>query len=199
MINVPKYNKEDRRTSFEILPPGVYVCKILNVEEQTSKKGQRMIKVSYDVAEGQYKDFYAKQYKDNPNEDKKWNFDASFFLTIPYDGCEGYVTTNWASFWADVEDSNNGYVFQGDEGSAVGKTFGAQLRNEQSEYNGSIYDHTKFYKSKIAQDVRDGKVSPAKDKLIETAAPAPADPSGFINVVPDAEEDLPFEKKKKNG
>ena len=61
MINVPKYNKEDRKTSFEQLPKGAYVCKILNVEEQTSKKGHSMVVVSFDIAEGEYKDFYMTQ------------------------------------------------------------------------------------------------------------------------------------------
>ena len=194
MINVPKYNKENRRKDFELLPPGVYVCKIMAIEEQTSKKGKAMVKISFDIAEGEYKDFYANQYRNSTSEDKHWNYDATFFLTIPYDGCEAYITTNWDSFWADVEDSNNGFVFQGDEGSVINKTFGAQLRNEQDEYNGNIYDHTKFYRSKIAQDVRDGKVKPAKDKLVEQAA-APADSSGFMQIVPDV-EDLPFGTKK---
>ena len=199
MINVPKYNKEDRRTgSFEQLPKGAYVCKILNVEEQTSKKGHPMVVVSFDIAEGEYKDFYMKQYKADTSEDKHWNYDAVIYLTIPYDGCDAYITKNWATFWADVEDSNNGYVFDGNEETVKGKTFGGVFRIEQTQgNNGNIYDHTRFAWSKIAQDIRDGKIGKLpNDKLVETTAPASADASGFIDVVPDAEEDLPFGKKK---
>ena len=63
MINVPKYNKKNRKSgaAFERLPKGNYVCKILNVEEVTYKNGKRGIKISFDIAEGDYKDFYIKQ------------------------------------------------------------------------------------------------------------------------------------------
>lgn len=197
MINVPKYNKENRKKTFEQLPKGAYVCKILNLEEASSKKGQNMIKISFDIAEGEHKDFYMNQYKANTSEDKKWSYDAITYLVIPYDGCDAFITRNWDTFWADVEDSNNGYVFAGDEKATVGKTFGGVFRIEQTQSDkGNIYDHTRLAYTCIAQDVRDGKTKPAKDKLVTSSsdlsnAPRTASSDGFIDL-PQGAEDYPW-------
>lgn len=195
MINVPKYNKENRRQSFEILPKGAYVCKIMDLEEVTYKNGKRGIKISFDIAEGEYKDFYAEQYRKSTSEDKHWSYDAVYYISIPFDGCEAYIQTNWDTFWADIEDSNNGFVFDGDEKKVKGKVFGGVFRIEQTEYNGNVYDHTRLAGTRVAQDVRDGKVTKLpKDKLIENASSS-VSAEDFISIEAD-EEDLPFGNKK---
>ena len=114
--------------------------------------------------------------------------DAVYYLSIPYDDCPGYVQDGWDTFWANVEDSNNGYVFNGDEKKVKGKTFGGFFRIEQTEYNGKIYDHTRLFRTCISQDVRDGKATRVpKDKLI-----APSSNEDFLSVPEDAPVDLPF-------
>lgn len=196
MINVPKYNKENRKTggNYEMLPKGNYVCKVMAVEEVKYKNGHSGVKISFDIAEGEYKDFYTKKYQEDDREDKKWSYDAVYYLGIPYDGCGLWVIDGWDTFWANIEDSNNGYVWNGDEQAIKGKVFGGCFRIEQSqnEETGQIYDHVKICGTRIAQDIRDGKVTwTPKDKLIDTtAAPAGSD---FVSV-PDnvSEMDLPF-------
>lgn len=189
-MKVPSYNKNNRKKHFEQLPRGAYVCKIKHIEEAQSKKGSNMIKVFFDIAEGEYKDFYEKQYKENTNEDKKWSYDATTYLIIPYDGCAPFITNNWDTFWANVEDSNNGYIFTGDEKSVVGKTFGGVFRTEQTEANnGNIYDHTRLAYTCVSQEVRDGKITKLpKDKLIG----AEGSPEDFTTVPADSAEDLPW-------
>lgn len=190
MINVPKYNKNNRRQSFDQLPKGAYVCKIMHLEEATSKKGNPMIKIYFDIAEGDYKDFYKKQYEADTREDKVWSYDATHYLTIPTEGCLPFITEQWDTFWANIEDSNNGFVFDGDEKKAEGKTFGGIFRIEQTEANnGNIYDHTRLAWTKIAQDIRDGKLGTMpKDKLVGTEGSA----DDFVNVPDTAAEDLPW-------
>ncbi len=192
-MKVPSYNKENRKTykEFKRLPKGNYVCKIMGIKAVKDKEGHDGIKVSFDIAEGEYADFYSNEYKENDREDKQWSFDASYWLSIPYDGCPGWMTDRWDSFWANVEDSNNGYVFTGDENTVKGKTFGGVFRIEQTEYNGRIYDHTKLYTTRIAQDVRDGKVTYSpKDKTLGSSASSGSD--DFVAVPEDAPIDLPF-------
>ena len=192
-MKVPAYNKENRKTAtgFTPLPKGNYVCKIMSIEETTYSSGKKGLKIYFDIAEGEYKDFYTKKYQESDREDKKWSFDAIYYLTIPYDGCEAYITDNWDTFWANIEDSNNGYIFTGDEQSIKNKVFGGIFRLEQTEYEGNIYDHTKLFKTRIAQDIRDGKVDwVPKDKLVEVSAPAGDD--SFIKVPEGMELDLPF-------
>lgn len=194
MIKVPTYNKENRKkpTYFSQLPKGAYVCKILHVEERESKAGNPMIVINFDVAEGEHKDFYKKQYEANENEDKHWSYDAMFYLSVPYEGCKPFITEQWDTFWANIEDSNNGYVFDGNEKKIVGKTFGGVFRLEQTESNnGNIYDHTRLAYTTISQDVRDGKVTKLpKDKLVGNE---PLNSDDFINAGTDsAMEDLPW-------
>lgn len=190
MIKVPAYNKNNRRQSFDQLPKGAYVCKIMHLEEATSKKGNPMIKIYFDIAEGDNKDFYKKQYEADAREDKVWSYDATYYLNIPTEGCLPFITEQWDTFWANIEDSNNGFVFDGDEKKAEGKTFGGVFRIEQTEAdNGNIYDHTRLAWTKVAQDIRDGKIGKApKDKLVGTEGSA----DDFMNVPETTAEDLPW-------
>lgn len=193
-MKVPTYNKENRKDvgSFEQLPKGNYVCKIMSVAEHTSKAGKAMIKIAFDIAEGDYKDFYLKKFEADKKEDKKWPADAVYYMTIPFDGCDSFIIDNYDTFWANVEYSNNGYVFSGDEKTVRGKTFGGIFRIEQSQSNsGQIYDHTRLYKTSIAQDIRDGKVTfVPKDKLLDSSASAGSD--DFMGVPEVGPVELPF-------
>lgn len=189
-MKVPSYNRENRRTdnSYETLPKGNYVCKIMKAEEHTSKEGKISIKLSFDIAEGDYKDFYAKKYQEDTREDKKWNRDAEYYISIPTDSSTDFIKTKYDTFFANLEDSNNGYVFQGNLDELKGKIFGAIMFLEQNEYNGRIYDHVKIFDSRIAQDVRDGKIRfVPKDKMV---GGSPSD--DFVAVAPGSPEDLPF-------
>lgn len=195
-MKVPNYNKENRHNggNFEPLPKGNYVCKILAVSDYQSAKGKKMLKIAFDIAEGQYTDFYKKKFDEDDRDDKKWPADAVYYMTIPTEGCESYIVDTWDTFWANVEDSNNGYVFIGDEKTVKGKTFGGIFRIEQTEYNGNVYDHTKLFRTNIAQNIRDGKVTwVPKDKLISGSASSSSSSSDdFISVPVDSPTDLPF-------
>lgn len=156
-MSLPTYNRNNRRKAFEPLPKDAYVVRILSAKTAETKSGFNQLVIAFDIAEGQYKDFYKAQYDVNSSEDKKWPNDAVFRLTIPYDRCQDYVVTNWDSFFADLEDSNNGFVFNGDEKALKGKLIGAKMHIEQSEYNGKVYDHTRMKWTCVAEDVRKGK------------------------------------------
>ena len=194
---LPTYNRNNRRKAFELLPKDAYVVRILSAKTAETKSGFNQLVIAFDIAEGQYKDFYKTQYDANSSEDKKWPNDAVFRLTIPYDRCQDYVVTNWDSFFADLEDSNSGFVFNGDEKALKGKLIGAKMHIEQSEYNGKIYDHTRMKWTCIAGDVRNGKAGRLpNDKLIaessggnSSAADSYAN-SGFSGA---DDEELPFD------
>ena len=194
-MKVPSYNKSNRKSSggnFAQLPKGNYVCKILSVAEHTSKTGKPMLKIAFDIAEGEYADFYKKKFDDDDREDKKWPADAVYYMMIPSDGCQEFIIDQYDTFWANVEDSNNGYVWAGNEKTVKGKTFGGIFRIEQSQSDsGQVYDHTRLFKTAIAQDIRDGKVTwVPKDKLVDGGKAAGSD--DFMAVPDDAPVDLPF-------
>ena len=167
---LPAYNRYNRRKVFEALPKGAYVIKILSAKMTTSSWGEEQIAIAFDIAEGEYKDFYKGQFDRNTSEDKKWPIDAIFYLTIPHDGCADYIVTNYDSFFADLEDSNNGFIFSGDEKTLKGKLIGAKMHIRQTEYNGNIYDHTRMKWSCVADDVRKGKAGRLpNDKLVDSS------------------------------
>lgn len=198
MLNFKSVNRDKVRqsTGFEILPKGAYVVKIIGVKvaDNNSGNGQHL-KIAFDVAEGQYKNFYQKQFDNNPNEDKMWPLDAVFMLTIPTDSSPEWQTEQFFTFLANVEDSNSGYTFNGDETKLTGKIFGGLFCNEQSEANGNVYDHTKLRWTRTADDVRNNKYGKLpKDKLKSgKGSAASGNPDKFIEVPADAGEDgCPF-------
>lgn len=205
-MTLPTYNKADRRKTFEILPKGAYVIRLMGAKEEQNKSGNgRHLTIIFDIAEGEYKGFYGRMFENDTSEDKKWPNDATYRLNVPDDGSQDWVYKNWNSFFADLEDSNGGFVFNGDVKSLKNKLLGGKFRNEQSEYNGNIYDHTRLQWTCVADDVRKGKPGrmPA-DKLMEGGGSGrtnPRKPSGsasedipdFMKVPDDAGDDgIPF-------
>ena len=187
---LPTYNKNKRRQTFEQLPKGAYVIEIKGAREDQNKNSNGShLTIAFDIAEGEYAGFYSKMFEQNTNEDKKWPNDAVFYLTVPTDGSQEYVVTNWNTFFADLEDSNNGFVFGGDVKALKGKKLGAKMAIEQSEYNGNIYDHTKMRWTCVAEDVRQGKAGKLpNDKLIQQSTGG----AGWENVPDQIDEELPF-------
>ena len=55
----------------EVLPAGGYVAKILNAEEVNYDWGAVLL-ISFDILEGDHRDFFANDYKSQDREDKKW-------------------------------------------------------------------------------------------------------------------------------
>ena len=168
---LPTYNRNNRRRTFEPLPKAAYVVRIMSAKLAKTQSGSVQLVIAFDIAEGEYKDFYKGQFDRNTSEDKKWPNDAIFRLTIPYDGCQDYIVTNYDSFFADLEDSNDGFVFSGDEKTLKGKLIGAKMHIEGSMWNGKAYTHTRMKWTCVADDVRKGKAGRLpNDKLVTPSA-----------------------------
>lgn len=193
-MSLPSYDKSKRKQTFEGLPKGAYVCRIIGAIEEPNKSGKGShLKVVLDIAEGDYAGIFQRIYDKNSNEDKKWPNDGTYYLTVPADGAPQYVWDNWNTFFADLEDSNNGFVFSGTTEYLRGKLIGGKFAIEQSEYNGRIYDHTKLKWTCVADDVRQGKAGkmPA-DKMIEVSYSQPStNEDGFMEI-PDGLNDADF-------
>lgn len=59
---------------FPQLPPGGYICRIVDAKEQQSRSKRNMMVLALDIAEGEYKDFYGKQFQRRraENAEAKW-------------------------------------------------------------------------------------------------------------------------------
>ena len=179
------------------LPVGAYICQILKAEEKvySSSKGEwHKLEVSFDICEGEHKDFYANDYRSQSGEDKKWK--GILRMNIPSD--DGSEADNWAkrSFKTNIlaiEESNNGYHWDWNEAQLKGKTVGIVFRSEEWEYNGKRGWRTAPFKMVPAADVKSGNIKipdpkPLNGKTVSQASTA-VDLSDFVEV---ASADLPF-------
>ena len=195
---LPTYDKSKRKKSFEQLPKGAYVVKIVGAREEKNRNNDgRHLTIAFDIAEGDYKGYWDGRFQNLKanSDDAKWPNDAIYYLTIPEDDSPQYVFDTWNTFFADLEDSNNGFVFDGDTKTLKGKLIGGKFHIEQTEYNGKTYNHTKLKWTCVAEDVRQGKSGNLpNDKLLRSgSANAPAaGPDDFMTVPDGMEEELPF-------
>ena len=95
--------------NIEVLPVGAYKCKIMKAEPMTSSNGKEYIKISYDINDGDYKDFYKRKYQNDSRDikDKKWSGVWTVFV-LDYNGntnryFKGLITC--------AESSNKGFKF----------------------------------------------------------------------------------------
>ena len=166
------YDKVQEYGAFTPLPAGGYVCRIMSVEETTAKtSGAPMIKISLDIVEGEYKDYYATMYRNDTRTDKKWNAGAVVNQLV-YD-TNGNNSTNrgFKTFCTSVEESNPGFNIQwGDKFAACfkNKLIGVLFRRE--EYmgtDGKTHWSTKANSFRSAQTIREGKFDPIPDKPLD--------------------------------
>jgi len=195
---LPKYDKSKRKRQRKLLPKGAYVVKIKGArEEENKKKGTGShLSIAFDIAEGEYAGFFESEFSERTDEDKKWPNDGMFYINIPSDNSPEYVWNNYNTFFADLEDSNNGFVFKGNIKTLNGKLIGGKFALEQSEYQGRIYDHMRMVWTCVADDVRNGDPGAMpNDRLIskKPSSPTPTSASTEWMEVPDGDdEEVPF-------
>ena len=115
---------------FKYLPMGAYECVIKSAEEYTSEStGNKSLKGTVDIAKGDFKDFFTKQF-DNMTGDKKWSNNATRYLGLGENSkgfFKGFVTT--------IENSNKGFAWDWDESKLVGKKAAATFEPEEYDKN----------------------------------------------------------------
>ena len=153
---------------YEPLPVGAYVAKILQVKSEEKSDGRQMIIMCVDVAEGEHKDFFNKRFtadKQNNIQPLKWK--GVYRLNVPIDNDDAWKTRNFCSAIGAIEDSNNGYRWNWDDQTLVGKFVGINVREREWEWENKSGVTTEIGALVPAQDVRDGKVTPMKIKKIQ--------------------------------
>lgn len=190
------YGQTKTYGSFEQLPKGGYVLQIKGVELLTNRIGE-YLKISADIFEGEYKDFFAKEYKAQQSEDKKWH--CNFLLNIPKDdGSErdGWTKRSFKTFTETLEESNEGYHFDWDELKFKGKLIGGLFNEREYEtQQGQIRRATNWARVTTVTKIREGSFRLPDDKLLQQSSqPRPVETSddGFLNLPEDMEDDLPF-------
>lgn len=170
---------------FPRLTAGAYICKITAVEDVPEKE---YLKVSYDIAQGEFADYYTEMRSNHPD----WAWVGSYV--------KSYKTTAlpmFKRFCSAVSKSNGGFVFDGgavnaDEKTLIGKMLGIVLREEEYYSNSGdirtrLIVHSEFPIDKLAtQKVPNPKLLPAEQK------PAAGQNDDFMNIPENAADEIPF-------
>lgn len=179
------------------LPTGGYVMRIMGAEVKENRIGQ-YVQVSMDIAEGQYKDFFADDYRaqDNGPNGRKWH--CNYLLNVPVDdGSEkdGWTKRRFKTFTDALEASNDGYHFDWDEKKFKGLMIGGLFNIREWESGDRRGRSTNLAQVCSVEKIRTGKYKLPKDQLLSNSAGASVStsdtvPGGFGTVVHD--DDLPF-------
>lgn len=174
----------------EPLPAGGYVAKILNAKVDEYSWGEVLV-ISFDIADGEYKDFFSKQYKENTRDDKKWK--GNFRLTVPQESNQYFDSqkrTFGNAIWA-IEESNPGYHWDWNEAALNGKMVGVLFRDREWEIDGKTGMTTEACTFVSVEDVRTNNFKMPKPKMLNKAASQTESNSNF-SAIDDVDDSLPF-------
>ena len=192
------YETTKAYTDYQALPKGGYVLKIMGASVHENTYGQ-YIQISCDVAEGEYKDFFANDYRAQQGEDKKWH--CNYLLNVPNDdGSErdGWTARRFKTVIEALEASNSGYHFDWDETKFKGKLIGGLFNiREYRKNNGDVGESTNLAQLCEVKKIRDGKYKVPADKRLDEQGgtarkTAQAGDDGFMNIPEVLESELPF-------
>ena len=184
------------------LPAGGYVAKIKEVRYEEGKDGNSdMIILAYDITEGEYKDFFKKQFDENTAEDKKWKGRTSIYVPKD-DGSErDQWTQNAFAGWVNaLEDSNKDYFWDWDEKKWKGKAVGLIYGEVGAVIDGKPVEFTECRFPESVEKIRKGdfnipnfKARKGYDEAYDKKADAERNADkGFMNIPDNIDEDLPF-------
>ena len=154
------------------LPAGGYVVRIDDVTEGAWASGRTYLDFKFDITEGEYKDYYTKQFEESTLEDKKYK--GHIRVQIPLDdGSEqdAYTVRRLKTAITAIEHSNEGYEFDWDEKTLIGKTVGLLFRNKEYSWQGREGFWTEPFLFISADRVRSGDFEIPRDKLLEPKQP----------------------------
>lgn len=173
------------------LPAGAYVCKILKVELVAEEGKSKNIHLMFDIAEGDYKDFFTNQYKANTREDKKYKGHTRVYIP-KNDGSDKdeWTKTSFAKWINALEDSNTGYSWDWDESKWKDKMIGIVFGDTGSRIDGKDIVYTEARYPVSVDRVRTGTAGEAKFKAKGDYGKDTSDE--FMNVPDSIQEELPF-------
>lgn len=192
---IPRFSNYDATKAYtetKQLPKGGYVLKILAAELETTLKGGYAIKLSYDIAEGDFKGFFKEQYKENTSEDKKWKGVTKVF--VPADSDPEWSQRRFKTTMTAFEESNNGYHFDWDEQKLKGLLIGGVFNLKEWEYEGKTGWATHFKSFYSVDAIRNEKFKIPEDEPLKTTEEALSTMNAGFMDIPDSPDDegLPF-------
>lgn len=189
-------NYETTRGYDEYVPldPGGYVCRVRSVTETKSQTGKDMVEIYLDIAEGDFKGYFAEQYRSDTRENKKW---GSIVYQLTEDK-DGFCNRGLRTFIDAVAASNAGFDPNAIWGDNFSKFFkdklvgGVYRREQYANRNGDLRWSTKCFSFKSVDAIRAGVPVP-EDKPLDAKRPLYNMPSSSdFSELSEDDGDLPF-------
>ena len=184
------YNEEKVAVMGEAnrLEAGNYLCKILNAKCENSKSGNPMLILQFDIAEGDFKDYYRQSFEANRKVDANTTFKGIF-----YQNMTGNALKFYKGVLTSIEKSNN-IKIDGENGfdSEIlkGKVFLGRFGEEEYLSNDNqvkVMTRLRFISSTDKKDL------PILDKKVLKDAPKKQDDDNFYSIEENIDDDnLPF-------
>ncbi len=146
---------------FKNITPGGHICSIVQAQPVLSRSGKEMLVLLFDIAEGEFKDFYMQQHMKNieTNPDAKWQ---GIYRQLT----EGNGEKFFKGLITAIENSNNGYKWNWDEKTLKGKLFGGVFGQEEYlNNNNEVKLSTKCVFIRSIEQIRKGVKVPEIKKL----------------------------------
>lgn len=179
------FDKVEASQQREQLPVGGYKVKILKAEEMEYSWGTVVV-ISFDIADGEYKDFFKRDYNSNTKNDKKWR--GTYRLNLPNgksEKADEFNARQFKTFAQAVEKSNSGYKWTWDEATLKDKFVGLVFGEEEYSFDGRTGMMIKARYAAPVEGIANAKV-PAPKMLNGGTTPT----NGGTNQEED--DDLPF-------
>ena len=202
MLRPDDWEQTSSYSNTPALPVGGYVCDIIKVEEKQSKStGRNVLHVQIDIAEGEYFQYYAKQFTRNNAPDKKWRG----MVYVATQDKDGKTLPNFKGFIESIEESNDGWspawnqdtnIFcESFKNRKIGIVFGRE--QFKSDRNDKLYWQTKPKYFHSIDEIRSGDFNIPDDKPIEDPEKQErmnnvAQAAGFTAIEDDEKIELPF-------
>lgn len=172
------------------LPLGAYVCRVKQSKIMYTDYGEQLA-ILFDICEGEYKDYFNKEFNDSTYQDKKWKGVLRQWLPTN-DGSERDELTKsiLKGMVTAFEKSNPGYQWDWNEASLVTKNVGIVFRNEEWEKDGKNGWVVRPFRAVSVDSVREGTYNLPKDKPLKNKSEAGEQNIGGFTQV--NEDDLPF-------
>lgn len=179
--------KAQKATSgFPELPVGGYVCKIMKAEIVNGSYGEQLV-LSYDVVEGEHKDFWKNAWAADTRDDKKWG--GVCYISVPDETKEAWTRKAFENLIYAVENSNSGYHWDWNETGLKDKLVGIVVGEKErlSRDGAQVYTNTVARNTESVDDIRKGNFKIPKKKEVSKSSAATA---GFTEMSND--DELPF-------
>lgn len=132
------YNEVQVNKFGEKLKLGGHICKVLEakIETFTSKKDVKdyeQLIIKFDIeAPDEQAGFYANKFAEDAKKDAlnaKWK--GFHRISVPTDDSEDFIKSNFKAFTTSIEESNQGYKWNWEENTLIGKVFGGVFGYEE--------------------------------------------------------------------